>query len=51
MIWNDAALHAAAAAGMVTPFDPALVNPAVRDCSQTGRYQGQTGATPARPNP
>jgi dCTP deaminase len=26
-----------------------MTAPAVRDYSQTGRYQGQTGATPARP--
>lgn len=31
MIWNDTELHAAAAAGMVTPYDPALVNPASID--------------------
>lgn len=31
MIWNDTALHTACATGLVTPYDPALVNPASID--------------------
>lgn len=39
MIWNDAALTAAAAAGMVDPFDPALVNPASIDLRLGAAYR------------
>ena len=38
-IWNDAALHAAALAGMVDPFDPALVNPASIDLRLGAQYR------------
>jgi len=46
-IWNDAALHAAALAGMVDPFDPALVNPASIDLRLGAQYRLPHPAWPA----
>ena len=43
MIWNDTQLHQYAAAGMVDPFDPALVNPASIDLRLGCEYRRWTG--------
>ena len=39
MIWNDTRLHQYVAAGMVDPFDPALVNPASIDLRLGAQYR------------
>lgn len=44
MIWNDTALHAGCVAGMVEPFDPALVNPASIDLRLGCEYRRWVGS-------